>query len=260
MGLSTKSFGLGGRLLGRAEDKAERNAAAYNQIQRDVNIYLDQKPYFKQSLKDAQDIYQKGAKGEFSADTLEAVRRMKERAMKGSDLSRLSQSEMMKTLGGGYLNSNPYLDEAVNRAQRSSANTIQSAFASSGRYGSGAMGNAIGRASGEIGSQMYGNNYERERARMFEALPMAQQMALMDYEDIDKLREAGAYYDKGRQLDSYQNRIGTRTPQGINQVYTNKNRDRIALLMQLAGMTSKAVGKGASAGSGGGMGGNMGGY
>jgi len=164
----------------------------------------------------------------------------------------------MKTLGGRYLNSNPYLDEAVNKAQRSSANTIQSVFATSGRYGTSAMGNSIGKASGEIGSQMYGNNYERERARMFQALPIAQQMALMDYADIDKLKEAGSYYDKGLQLDSYQNRIGTRTPQGVNQVYNNKNRDRIALLMQLAGMATGG-GKGGSKG-GGGMGGNMGGY
>ena len=209
--------GLG--LLGGKKD--EKNMAKYNALQRENSKFLVQKPYVEKGLKRNEAMYQKGAMGEFSADTLEAVRRMRERAMQGSDLSRLSQSEVMKTLGGGYLNSNPYLDEAVNKAQRSSANTIQSAFASSGRYGSGAMGNSIGRSSGEIGSQMYGNNYERDRARMFQALPIAQQMALMDYQDIDKLREAGGYYDEGGRLDRFLARIGDSTPTPINQLYGN---------------------------------------
>jgi len=209
--------GLG--LLGGKQDS--KNMDKHNALQRENSKFLVQKPYIQKGLERNEAMYQKGAMGEFSADTLEAVRRMRERAMKGSDLSRLSQSEMMKTLGGGYLNSNPYLDEAVNKAQRSSANTTQSAFASSGRYGSGAMGNAIGRASGEIGSQMYGNNYERERARMFQALPIAQQMALMDYADIDKLREAGGYYDEGGRLDRFLARIGDSNPTPLKPMYGN---------------------------------------
>ena len=232
--------GIAGGLWKKGQDQAKKNMANYNALQRENSKFLTQKPFYEKGLKRSEDLYNKGAEGEFSADTLEAVKRMRERAMGGSDLARASQAEMLKTIGGGYLNNNPYLDAQVQKAINPAVSNIKGSFAQLGRYGSPASANAIGRTAGDISSKMYFNNYNQERDRMFRALPVAQQMALADYADIDRLRQAGSYYDQGSTLDRYLSRIGDVTSTPVNQLYNNKYQNLLGLGMQGAGMLLKA--------------------
>lgn len=113
-----------------------------------------------------------------------------------ADGTALSTSELNKTASGEYLNSNPYLDEmfgsaadAVTQAyQTATAPNTAANFAGAGRYGSGAMANAVSqnesdlaRQLGDMSAQIYGTNYQAERARQdaaAQALAMIQGGAL----------------------------------------------------------------------------------
>lgn len=87
---------------------------------------------------------------------------------------------LTKTSSGEYLNSNPYLDsmfgsasDAVTRAyQTATAPTTASNFSGAGRYGSGAYANSVsqneqnlGSSLGNLSANIYGGNYQAERAR-----------------------------------------------------------------------------------------------
>lgn len=91
---------------------------------------------------------------------------------------------LMDTAGGGYLNANPYLDQAFSKAadnvtrayQTATAPGIDSAFAGRGRYGSGLHANAQGQAASELGNTLgnlatsiYGGNYANERQNQLSA-------------------------------------------------------------------------------------------
>jgi hypothetical protein len=90
--------------------------------------------------------------------------------------------QLAKTLGGAYLSpdSNPYIRGVVDAAQRPVTDAYQRStapqtdynFATSGRYGSGALLGArsqneqnLGRSLGDISTNIYGQNYANERAR-----------------------------------------------------------------------------------------------
>jgi len=86
--------------------------------------------------------------------------------------------QLARSARGEYLNSNPYLDAAIQAAQdptirnyqTSIAPTIDAALAQSGRYGSGAQAGLydtsqrnLGRALGDISTNMSNLNYSQER-------------------------------------------------------------------------------------------------
>lgn len=83
------------------------------------------------------------------------------------------------TATGSYLNKNPYMDEAVQRAQQSTIQNYEQSqlpslfarYAKSGMLKSGAFGQALGSSEqrlqqnlADTASKMYGANYARERA------------------------------------------------------------------------------------------------
>lgn len=89
-------------------------------------------------------------------------------------------NSLQNTASGMYLNSNPYLDsmfgsasDAVTRAyQTATAPTSASSFSGAGRYGSGAYANMasqnqqdLGSSLGNLSANIYGGNYQAERAR-----------------------------------------------------------------------------------------------
>lgn len=113
-----------------------------------------------------------------------------------------------KVLGGDYLNSNPYLDETFNRAAGAVTNQVQSNFAGAGRNptSADAAANAqygyagAGGGYNDLAARIYGGNYQAERDRQQQILPMTNQLgtignpttALDDY--IARLRNlAGGY-------------------------------------------------------------------
>lgn len=95
------------------------------------------------------------------------------------------QNPFAKTASGAYLTNNPYLDATYNRAAEAVTgqykNTtipgVRSSFGLAGGYNRGAEGEAISRANSELGRQLtglatdvYGRNYEVERANQENAI------------------------------------------------------------------------------------------
>lgn len=104
-------------------------------------------------------------------------------------------------LTGNYLNSNPYLDATFNKAAGAVTNQVQSNFGRAGRNvrGPDAAGLATDKYN-ELATQIYGGDYEAERNRQQQILPVAGSLgattnpsrALDDY--IARLRNIGGGY------------------------------------------------------------------
>ena len=159
------------------------------------------KPYYEEALKGAQQLYQSDVPQyfpeatyvPFSGQTEAALRLQEQRALAGSPLLGSSQQEIQNILSGQYLDptTNPYLQQAYERAAGGVKSDIASQFARAGRYGSGAMTETLGKSLGDIASQIYGGAYQQERARQLQAAQLAPQLAQQDYADISRLAQVG---------------------------------------------------------------------
>lgn len=146
------------------------------------------------------------------------------RATGGSEAMRGANEVTNKTLAGGYINDNPYLDDTYKRAAdglTESFNTavlprLDSRFAGTNRMGSGAYGAALGRAASTLGDSMagmatdiYGGNYQKERDRMDSAARFAPTLAAADYDDINQMRSVGQEREgrSQREIDDLMNRF-----------------------------------------------------
>lgn len=121
-----------------------------------------------------------------------AMQMQTQRAMSGSPVMNAAQSELQATIGGDYLNGNPYLDQTFNRAADQMRGRLDSQFAGAGRYGSGAHESAMGDALSGLSNQVYGQNYMNERTNQMRGMFFAPQMAQADYQDAAALGEVGA--------------------------------------------------------------------
>lgn len=93
-------------------------------------------------------------------------------------------------LTGNYLSSNPYLDATFNKAAGAVTNAVQSNFGAAGRNvrGADAAGLATDKYS-ELATQIYGGNYQAERDRQQQLIPLANSL--------------GQVTDPGAGLDQY---------------------------------------------------------
>ena len=159
------------------------------------------KPYYQEALGQAQQLYQSDVPQyfpqatyvPFSGQTEAALRLQEQRALSGSPLLGSSQQEIQNILSGQYLDpsTNPYLQQAFQRAAGDVQSQLGSMFAKGGRYGSAAMAETAGRRMGDLASQIYGGAYQQERARQLQAAQMAPQLAALDYADIGQLAQVG---------------------------------------------------------------------
>lgn len=177
------------------------------------------KPYLIGGYKDAKNLYEQGAPGYYPGQsvapmsdyTKNALDATAQRAAYGSDVVRSAQNQLTNTINGDYLNSNPYLQGAINAAVQPITNAfnsevmpgIDSNFSSAGRYGSGLQGEAYNDANaqlaqqiGNVSSQMAYQNYGDERQRQIQGMLFAPQMAQQDYNDLAMLGQAGQGYDQ----------------------------------------------------------------
>ncbi len=78
---------------------------------------------------------------------------------------------LQDTIAGRYLDpaSNPYLSQTYDAAARQITPRINSLFEASGRYGSGAQQGVLGQNLSDLATNIYGGNYNAERARQFGA-------------------------------------------------------------------------------------------
>lgn len=138
------------------------------------------------------------------------------------------------TARGDYLNSNPYLDQMyksatdpmVEQFKNATAPGIASQFSMAGRMGSGAhdqaMGTAetaLGRGLGTASADIYGGNYQAERARQQQAIGMAPQLQEAMYAPANKFMQIGQY-QQAQQQDAI-NADKSRFDFGQNRGITN---------------------------------------
>jgi len=138
------------------------------------------------------------------------------RAMMGSPLLPAAQQQSLNTISGNYLyaGSNPYLQSAMNAANRGTVQQfgesvlpgLNASFARAGRSSSGAYGNTVGRVAeglsrtlADNNARMAGNNYTAERGNQMTAIAGAPQLAQADYVDAEKLMGVGALQDEYNQ-------------------------------------------------------------
>ena len=137
-----------------------------------------------------------------------------QRGMEGSPVMGAANQQLMNTINGGFVGSNPYLDGQIGQAQGDlvkSWNTVakpqwDQAMSRSGSFGnSGVMAanaNAQGQLQqnlGRISTDMRGAAYNTERGYQNAAMGMAPTFAQQDYNDINQLQQAGQAYQTQNQ-------------------------------------------------------------
>src|SRR3990167_2189235 len=70
---------------------------------------------------------------------------------------------LQDTIGGNYLNSNPYLDSMYDKAAGKVSAGVNSLFSKGGRFGSGAHQGVLGDTLSGLATDIYGGNYAAER-------------------------------------------------------------------------------------------------
>lgn len=127
-----------------------------------------------------------------SEETLTALQQQQNIAQQQSPTLQAAQNAYLQSYGGlantaagGFLQGNPYQQQMVEATARPLMQQysnqvlpgIASLYSKSGRYGSGAMQNALGaateqygRALGDVATNVVGNQYEQERARQQQAI------------------------------------------------------------------------------------------
>lgn len=74
------------------------------------------------------------------------------------------------TLGGKYLNSNPYMDSIVHQGEQDAGNAVNSTFSLAGRTGGGNHATELARGVAQAGNQIRYGDYQNERGLQNQAL------------------------------------------------------------------------------------------
>lgn len=219
-----------------------------------------QLPYVQQGMAGAQQQYQAGGTPVvgFSNETEQALQGTAARAQAGSPGVRAAQDVNTQTINGGFLGSNPYLDQTFNRAALATQNQLASQFAGSGRN-VGASEGLRSQQLNDLATGIYGGAYDAERNRQMQAIGNASGLANQDYTDLGQLAGVGAQREglaqdmanqPGQALDQYLGRV---TGGGGTSQYTPSNRNRFAGAVG-GGMLGSQIGGQVSGGSGWGQG------
>lgn len=115
------------------------------------------------------------------------------RAMQGSPLNTAAQQGLLGTIQGDFLDpaKNPYLDATYNKAANAVSGRVGSEMAKLGRLGGGAHTDILSQNLGNLATDIYGKNYEQERARQYGAYGLAPTLAAEDYKDVQMLMDLG---------------------------------------------------------------------
>lgn len=140
-----------------------------------------------------------------SQQTQAALTAAQQRATMGNPLVPAAQQQALNTVQGNFLGGNPFFEGAFRGATAGAQTAYQDATQAAlsnasraGRYGSGAMGNALDRAGGTFANALTNTagalayqNYDTERGRQQAMIGAAPQLAAADYADIGQLMQTG---------------------------------------------------------------------
>lgn len=196
-----------------------------------------QLPYLQSGLASASSLYNSQTPNNtvapFSPETEQALQGTAARATAGSDITRSANDLATQTLNGGFLGSNPYLDQTFNRAALQTQNQLAGQFAGSGRNVDASEG-LRSQQLNDLATGIYGGAYDSERNRQNQVLGMSGQLANQDYTDLGQLANVGAQREQqsqdlldapGRNLDQFLTRVGGNF--GSNTI-SPSSRNRIA--------------------------------
>lgn len=110
------------------------------------------------------------------------------RAAGGSDLVNTAESNLSQLMAGG---SNPYLDQAVQRAQDSVTSNFTTGAVQSGSFGNANLMDQYQKNLGDVAGQMYGQAYDADQSRRLSAIAQAPEIANQAYTDASQLLNAG---------------------------------------------------------------------
>jgi|694.fasta_scaffold68695_3 hypothetical protein len=167
----------------------------------------------KDILNQAGGLYSKGTEyapfntvTPFSGQTEDALGGIEGRARQGNQLYGQGQAglaggleQLQRTAGGEYLNNNPHLSTMFNAMKGDVQDSVNSQFSQYGRTGSPAHAGVMTQQLGNLGAQIYGQDYARERQNQLSAagqmpsytsaIPGYQQAG---YNDLNTLAGVGA--------------------------------------------------------------------
>lgn len=159
------------------------------------------KPYVTEAFDQAQNLFQSSTPNfypnqtytDFAPETTASLNLATQRAL-NNPLLASSQNEINSILQGDYLSptTNPYSQGLYDQIAGDVTSGVQSQFSKAGRLGSGANQEILARELGKVGTQVYGDQYNRERENMVNATALAPQLAQADYSDIQALAGVGA--------------------------------------------------------------------
>ena len=161
-----------------------------------------QQPYLKTGFQQAQknvlnrplDYFPESTVVPFAPETEAALGAQGNRAMQGSSLLGQAQGYTGDVMGGQYLDpsSNPFLAGVSDAVTSQVRPGVDSMFAGSGRAGSPAHAEALGRGVSRGMAPYLFNEYGRERGMQEAAAGRAPSLAREDYFDIGQLANVGA--------------------------------------------------------------------
>lgn len=142
----------------------------------------------------------------FSGQTEQALQGMEQKAIGGNPLYGQGQAALtsgldtlQRTASGQMLNSNPYLSDMFNAMSGDVTDAVNSQFSAYGRTGSPAHAGVMTKELGNLASQIWGQDYQRERQNQLSAagqmpgytsaIPGYQQAG---YADLERLAGVGA--------------------------------------------------------------------
>lgn len=121
------------------------------------------------------------------------MQRAEQMAQQGTAVPQAGLGNWLATQQGAFLGpeSNPWLQQNVQRAIQAGMPGITSGFAAQGRFGSGAMANAYQDLAQRTAANLYGQNYQMERDRMMQSLGQLPQMYQAQFADARELERVG---------------------------------------------------------------------
>jgi hypothetical protein len=176
-----------------------------------------QLPYLQYGLGQAKSLYDQGSQVvPFSPQSEAALNATQLRATTGSPLVGAAQDYAQKSLSGGFLGTNPYLDQTFEQARLATQGGLASEFGRSGRNVDQSAG-LRSQQLNNLATQIYGGAYNTERQLQQGVLGQATGLANQDYVDLAQLRGVGSdieglareYQQAPQQaLDQYLGRVG----------------------------------------------------
>jgi len=161
-------------------------------VTQNSNPWSGVQPFLKQGYKDLTANYQGGMPqyypgqtvADFSPQQQQSIQGITDLATQGNPNFQAANQQLLKTINGDYLNSNPYFSQVAQNVRQ----PVDSAFAAGGRYDSGQHDAAVAQALAPYAYQ----NYAAERQNQLNAINQVPTIDQAQYYGQQQLGNVGA--------------------------------------------------------------------